>query len=71
MTLAWLECVWSTLQPSHVSAPHCLCQGDEADRHKLRTAALKLRLAQLAKERRAREAAEAAAFQARQRELDR
>ncbi|PRW59777.1 hypothetical protein C2E21_1489 [Chlorella sorokiniana] len=46
-------------------------QGDEADRHKLRTAALKLRLGQLAKERRAREAAEAAAFQARQRELDR
>lgn len=50
--------------------PH-LPQGDEADRHKLRTAALKLRLAQLTKERRAREAAEAAAFQARQRELDR
>ena len=48
-----------------------MLQGDAADQQKLRTAALKLRLAQLTKERRAREVAEAAAFEARQRELDR
>lgn len=46
-------------------------QADEADALKLRTAALKLRLGQLAWERRSREAAEASAFEAKQRELDR
>lgn len=59
--------------PSHLlhrPPPHAP-QADEADRHKLRTAALKLRLAQLARERRAREAADAAALEAKQRELDR
>lgn len=63
---------WPTCRvPIHHPSTRNTAQGDEADRHKLRTAALKLRLAQLAKERRAREAADAAAFQARQRELHR
>lgn len=66
-----LEKLPTSRVPIHHPSTRNTAQGDEADRHKLRTAALKLRLAQLAKERRAREAADAAAFQARQRELDR
>lgn len=42
-----------------------------ADAQKLRTAALKMRLSQLAKDRRSREAAVAAIVEAKQRELDR
>lgn len=49
----------------------CLLQADEADRQQLRTAALKLRLGQLARERRSREAAEAAAMDERRAQLDR
>jgi hypothetical protein len=46
-------------------------QADVADVQKLRTAALKMRLSQLAKDRRSREAAVTAMMEAKQKELDR
>ncbi|KAL4854988.1 hypothetical protein ACK3TF_004454 [Chlorella vulgaris] len=44
---------------------------DAADAQKLRTAALKIRLAELSRDRRSREAAMAAVMEAKQKELDR
>jgi hypothetical protein len=46
-------------------------QADAADAQKLRTAALKIRLAELSRDRRSREAAMAAVMEAKQKELDR
>jgi hypothetical protein len=60
-----------TTRPPIFPPVHCPSQADEADRQKLRTAALKMRLDQLARERRSREATATAILEAKQRELDR